>query len=91
MTHMECIGVRELRQNASRYLKRVAAGEDFQVTQRGRPVALLVPVPDDPWEELLTSGAVRAPEEEGDVADQAPTDFGVHATAVLAAMREDES
>ncbi len=82
--------MRELRQNASRYLRRVAAGEDFQVTQRGRPVALLVPVPDDPWEELLASGAVRAPEEQGDVAETAPVDFGVEATAMLAAMREDE-
>ncbi len=87
---MERIGVRELRQNASRYLRRVAAGEDFQVTQRGLPVALLVPVPDDPWDELLASGAVRLPEEAGDVADLVPADFGVGATAVLAAMREDE-
>ncbi len=87
---MERIGVRELRQNASRYLKRVEAGEDFQVTQRGKPVALLVPVPDDPWDELLASGAVRAPEEPGDLADLAPADFGVQATAALAAMREDE-
>ena len=40
---MERIGVRELRQNASRYLKRVEAGETVEVTDRGRLVALLVP------------------------------------------------
>jgi len=39
------IGVRELRQHASSWLKRVAAGETFEVTNRGRPVALLVPIP----------------------------------------------
>ncbi len=39
------IGVRALRQNASAVLRRVAAGERFEVTDRGRPVALLVPLP----------------------------------------------
>jgi prevent-host-death family protein len=43
---MRQVGVRELRQQASRLLKRVAAGESFEVTDRGRPVALLVPLPD---------------------------------------------
>lgn len=40
---MERIGIRELRQNASRYLSRVKAGETVEVTERGRLVALLVP------------------------------------------------
>lgn len=38
---MEQIGVRELRQHASRYLRRVEAGESFLVTDYGRPVAVL--------------------------------------------------
>jgi prevent-host-death family protein len=37
------IGVRELRQNASKYLARVKAGETVEVTERGRLVALLTP------------------------------------------------
>jgi prevent-host-death family protein len=37
------IGVRELRQNASRYLARVKAGETVEVTERGVLVARLVP------------------------------------------------
>lgn len=36
------IGVRELRQNASRYLALVKAGETVEVTERGELVALLV-------------------------------------------------
>ena len=40
---MERIGVRELRQNASRYLDRVKSGETVEVTERGQLVALLVP------------------------------------------------
>ena len=38
---MESIGVRELRQQASVYLRRVDSGESFQITERGRPVAVL--------------------------------------------------
>lgn len=40
---MERIGVRELRQHASRYLDRVRAGETVEVTDRGQLVALIVP------------------------------------------------
>ncbi|HET7169373.1 MAG TPA: type II toxin-antitoxin system prevent-host-death family antitoxin [Candidatus Limnocylindrales bacterium] len=38
---MERIGVRELRRDASGALRRVAAGETIEVTDRGRPVAVL--------------------------------------------------
>lgn len=37
------VGVRELRQNLSRYLERVKAGETLTVTERGREVARLIP------------------------------------------------
>jgi len=40
---MKRIGVRELRQNASRYLALVKAGETVEVTERGELVALLSP------------------------------------------------
>lgn len=40
---MERIGVRELRQNASRYLELVRSGETVEITDRGSLIALLVP------------------------------------------------
>lgn len=40
---MTRIGVRELRQHASRYLDEVKAGATVEVTERGELVALLVP------------------------------------------------
>ncbi len=40
---MHRIGVRELRQHASRYLALVKAGETVEVTERGELVALLAP------------------------------------------------
>ena len=41
---MERIGIRELQQHASRWVRRAASGETFEVTDRGRPVARLGPV-----------------------------------------------
>ena len=38
------VGVRELRQNLSVYLERVIAGERLEVTDRGNPVAMLIPI-----------------------------------------------
>ncbi|MGI8879620.1 MAG: type II toxin-antitoxin system Phd/YefM family antitoxin [Jatrophihabitans sp.] len=55
---MESIGVRELRQHASRWLARVAAGESFEITERGRPIASLVPVAGSDWDRLVSAGAV---------------------------------
>ena len=57
---MQQIGVRELRQHASRWLARVAAGESFEVTERGRPVALLVPLPGgNGLDALIAAGRAR--------------------------------
>ncbi|HYM45365.1 MAG TPA: type II toxin-antitoxin system prevent-host-death family antitoxin [Solirubrobacteraceae bacterium] len=39
----KAVGVRELRQNLSRYLERVKEGETLTVTERGHEVARLVP------------------------------------------------
>jgi prevent-host-death family protein len=40
---VKTVGVRELRQNLSRYLERVKEGETLTVTERGHEVARLVP------------------------------------------------
>jgi prevent-host-death family protein len=39
------ISVRELRQSLSLYLRRVRAGERFEITDRNLPVAILSPLP----------------------------------------------
>lgn len=43
MTHMERIGIREMRQNLSRYAQRARRGEAFVITDRGTDVAQLGP------------------------------------------------
>lgn len=56
------IGVRELRQHASRFLARVKAGETVQVTERGRLVAVLVPPdPATSARERLVAGGSLVP------------------------------
>lgn len=87
---MDRIGVRELRQHASRYLARVAGGETLEVTDRGRPVARLVPVRTDAWDDLVASGRVSPAEDDADVADEAARNYGVAASERLAALRAEE-
>jgi prevent-host-death family protein len=82
------IGVRELRQHASRYLALVARGERIEVTDRGRPVAVLVPVQGHLWDDLLANGRMVQPLDAADMADEAPVDYGVNASQTLHRMRE---
>ncbi len=66
------VGVRELRQNLSVYLRRVVKGETFEVTDRGRAVALLAPLPDpsSPVQRLVAAG--RASNPEGGISEVIP-------------------
>jgi prevent-host-death family protein len=57
------VGVRELRQNLSRYLDRVKDGEDLVVTEHGREVARLVPVATDAYVELAARFGATVPVE----------------------------
>jgi prevent-host-death family protein len=45
MTHMQFVGIREMRQNLSRYTRRARSGESFVITDRGQAVAQLTPAP----------------------------------------------
>jgi prevent-host-death family protein len=58
------VGVRELRQNLSVYLRRIAQGETLRVTEHGHPVALLTPIPNsgEPvLDELEAQGLLERP------------------------------
>lgn len=87
---MESIGVRELRQHASRYLERVRHGETLEVTDRGRPVARLVPVGADLWTDLVASGKVTLADDHTDLVHEPPGAYDIEASTALAAMREHE-
>lgn len=59
----EMVGVAELRQNLSVYLRRVKKGERLVVTDRNRPVAELGPAPSTgpDLDRLIAEGRVSAP------------------------------
>lgn len=66
------VGIRELRQDLSRYLRRVRAGERLVVTERNQPVAVLAPWVDetDPLERMIGLG--RATRGSGDLLEVEP-------------------
>lgn len=91
---MERVGVRELRQNLSVYLRRVRAGEALEVTERGEPVARLEPIVDvsDPVKRLTAAGLLR-PRGSGDVSRMPRPQLwpGRPVSEVLREMRDEES
>jgi prevent-host-death family protein len=58
---MDRVGVRELRQNLSVYLRRVKRGESLEVTEHGHPVAVLTPLPEplSAFDQMLADGRIR--------------------------------
>jgi len=90
---MTRVGVRELRQRASELLRRVENGESFEVTDRGRPVAMLAPLPEQsPLDRLRTAGdVVPAQRHLTDLPDPIPLAPGQEPpSSVLARLRRDE-
>ena len=58
------VGVRDLKNNLSRYLDQVKSGVEVVVTDRGRPIARLNGTDDEPTDKLaalIEAGLVRPP------------------------------
>lgn len=90
------VGVRELRQNLSVYLERVIAGESLEVTDRGRAVALLVPLRPGATlvDRLVASGrAIPARRQVGDLPPlkgRVPAGLGARAQRALQELGADK-
>jgi antitoxin (DNA-binding transcriptional repressor) of toxin-antitoxin stability system len=81
------VGVRELKQHLSAYMRRVANGETLQVTERGVPVAVIsLVIGSDPLARGIEEGWVRPPVATGP-ADHHPREPG--SRRVLDALGED--
>jgi prevent-host-death family protein len=54
------VGIRALKAHASALVRRAAAGETITVTDRGRPVARIVPFRDDDawWDRMVEDGTI---------------------------------
>ena len=55
------MGIRELKQNPSKVLADVKAGEAVAITERGVKIARIVPVSPSPLEEMILAGEVTVP------------------------------
>lgn len=92
----QSVGVRELRQQASAVLKRVAAGEVIEVTDHGRPVARIVPLRHGAFEQMVLEGRATEATEDllelmNDMALPLPVDPGtISPSEALAELRADE-
>lgn len=84
------IGLRELRQHASRYVDLVARGESLEIAVRGRPVARLVPITDDNWADMIARGEVLPAASPESLLAEPPGDYGVDLTAALLELRDEE-
>lgn len=89
------VGIRELRQNLSVYLRRVEQGETLEVTERGRPVAVLAPLPGrtSVLDRLIAEGhAIRGKGDIRDVLPPKPLDVPLRMTLseALELLRRDE-
>lgn len=86
---METIPHRELRNNSSAVLARVAAGESIAVTNHGEVAAFLVPPAATELERLVAAGAVRLPKTRQTDFRAFPRARGVSADTVLRDLRGD--
>jgi prevent-host-death family protein len=81
------VGVRELRQNLSVHLRRVRGGVTLEVTEHGRPVAVLAPLPPPATTLARLIAAGRATPAKGDLLKLGPP-RGRPSTRVSDALRE---
>jgi prevent-host-death family protein len=86
----ETVGVAELRQNLSVYLRKIAAGERFIVTDRNRPVAVLGPVPstESRLDQLISEGKVKPPKRKGGLLPPLEFDLGDDPEPLSRALEE---
>ena len=90
---MTSVGVRELRQRASELLRLVEQGETVEITDRGRPVVLLGPLPKGtPLERMRAAGELDpATEDPDDLPEPLILAPGLETTSsVLRRLRSDE-
>jgi len=84
---MADVGVRELKQHLSEYLDRAERGELLRVTDRGRPKALLGPLPGQARVEQGISEGWITPGSDGRLGPTMRQDGSVSVSAALAEDR----
>lgn len=83
------VGVRELSNNLSRHLQRVKDGGEIVVTERGRPIARVIPVDasTNRLAELVAAGLVRPPRNTRRHVPRAPIEVEGNVSDLVAEQR----
>jgi prevent-host-death family protein len=88
---MEQIPIRTLNQDTAGVLARVERGEIIEITNRGNPIARIVPIAADPMADLVASGLVLPPTLTGPIPVPAvAAEPGADAGQLISALRDEE-
>jgi prevent-host-death family protein len=90
---MKRVGLSDLHQRTSEYLRLVKAGERIEITEYGRPIAMMVAIADNegPLDRMVREGKATLPTR--DLLDVVPVPQGpgrTTATELLQRAREDD-
>lgn len=88
---MEQVAVRTLNQHTTEVIARVERGQVVEITNRGRPVARIVPVTVDPMADLVAAGVALPPTITGPI--PMPTvaaEWGSEAGTLVSELRDEE-
>jgi prevent-host-death family protein len=88
---MEQVPIRSLNQHTADVLARVEQGETVEITNRGKPIARIVPIAADTMADLVASGLVVPPTVTGPVPmPTVPASPGSEAGELISALRDEE-
>jgi prevent-host-death family protein len=88
---MEQVAIRTLNQHTTDVIARVERGEVVEITNRGRPVARIVPVTTDTMADLVADGVALPPTVTGPIPMPAVEgEPGSEAGALVSGLRDEE-
>jgi prevent-host-death family protein len=88
---MDQLPIRALNQDTAGVLARVEHGEIIEITNRGRPIARIIPITADSMAEFVASGAVLPPTVTGPIPVPTQAATGPEAGELLSTLRREES
>jgi prevent-host-death family protein len=90
LVDVEQIAIRTLNQDTAGVLARVERGETVEITNRGRPIARIVPVTADPVAALIATGAIVPSSVVGPIPLPTVPAVGPDAGELISGLRDEE-
>jgi prevent-host-death family protein len=87
---VEQISVRTLNQDTAGVLARIERGESVEITNRGRPIARIVPVATDPAATLIATGVIVPSTVDGPIQMPGVPAVGPSAEDLISGLRDED-